>query len=270
VSLGLCVVALIASLLHSFPKFGWSTTQFKFTSESLMINLIDISTVFLIMAIACVFGTSDWIGWIVVAWIYIPKVLVPTEMVFISHKLELYMFGMVCQKWPLPGLQNVKSAVTAYWPIVMVWLLTIKAPDQFGRCDNRVPGTTWERFRWYIIECVLCVCLANGLFKCGDPFHITGALSYWTMFAYTFHVFFARLMPDGWGALLMYALVPVFIVIFQRMQKNARRKRDQKGSPRSNDGGDASRNTTIGASYDVEGPTSDVEGNSGLLEGPTN
>merc|ERR1719174_1996632 len=113
-------------------------------------------------------------------------------------------------------------------------------PDLYGRCDLMPPNTAWERFRWYGIECFLSVCLTTQAFQVGDPYGMVPWLSYWALFAYCFHVAFARVFPIPYGAALTYSTLIVFYALHQwTMPDDPKDDNRSKGQNRLNSGAPA-------------------------------
>ena len=78
-----------------------------------------------------------------------------------------------------------------------------------------LPCCRWERLRWYAEEAVLQLLLLTRTFEASDPCDVCGALGWWALFAFCSHVLFARTLPYPYGAVLVYSLIPLFILAFK-------------------------------------------------------
>merc|ERR1712066_315718 len=117
---------------------------------------------------------------------------------------------MVVQKWPFRWNDLLMMRIREYWLFVLTSLLLLKQPDMTGRCDLDLPGTHWERFRYYAIELVLTLAYVSGAMNTSDSLGLTPWLNKWALFAYVFHVAFHRLLPAPYGSVLTYSFAPVF------------------------------------------------------------
>merc|ERR1719482_233583 len=88
-------------------------------------------------------------------------------------------------------------------------------PDMSGRCDMFPAGTVWERTRHSLGQCILAVAFVTGGMKTDDPYGVTVWLSQWAVFAYVSHVALFRLLGHPNGAVVTFALIVPFYVIYK-------------------------------------------------------
>jgi len=162
--------------------------------------------------LACLYQASDMLAWLLLVFIYVPRIFIPWEGVGYPHNLGLFVWAMVVEAWSIRGRETFTGTVRNYWPLFMILLLLSDSPYYIGRCDLVPPNTSVERLKWYFAECFLSLCLMTGAFRAGDPHGIAAGLNYWALFAYCFHVAFARLLPIPYGAVLTYSVGVVYLI----------------------------------------------------------
>lgn len=166
---------------------------------------------FFLCHLACMLRSNGWMVWIILAFIYINRMAIPYSRGGHSVNVDLFAVGMLVQKVPLQGGAVVARIVREYWPIVFILLLFLSTPGVTGRCDLHPHHYLWERARFYSIELILIVMLISGAFNTSDSKQITGWLNMWALYAYCFHVCWARMFFHPiYGALFTYAAIPVF------------------------------------------------------------
>merc|ERR1711933_138093 len=103
----------------------------------------------------------------------------------------------------------------------MFAILFVSQPTAKGRCDRFPLKTTWQRFRFYSIECVVLIVFCSSALRCGDPYGVAGWLGNWALWAYCFHVAWHRLLPQPWAAIFTFACIPLFYLldVWQKMRK---------------------------------------------------
>lgn len=188
-------------------------------------------------------GGSGWIPWVLLVLIYVSTVVVPFSWGGHAFRAELFLYGMVVFHWPYAGKAKVVSAVREYWPLMLGIMLFTSVPSTTGRCDLNPLNTWWERSRYYTLEAFLLVLLCSGSMNTSDSLNMSGWLNYWALFAFVFHVMFARLLETfqkSYGAILTYAFVPVFYVLLGRKKKNEKGDAIQQDESDSSTGEDAS------------------------------
>mmetsp|Transcript_91304 Transcript_91304/g.185861 ORF Transcript_91304/g.185861 Transcript_91304/m.185861 type:complete len:620 (-) Transcript_91304:135-1994(-) len=173
--------------------------------------LLEIGGLFFLSSLAVLLGTTDMIGWLLLALIYIPRVVFPWNQVGYPHNVQLYVWGMVTESIKLRGSEMIGRTIRCYWMLWLVVLLILFTPGHYGRCDLHPAANYWERFRFYSIECFLSVSFVTGAWKMDDPMKLMEPLGYWAIFAYAFHVAFARVIPAPYGVLSIAAFIPVFM-----------------------------------------------------------
>eukprot|EP00427_Karlodinium_veneficum_P008606 CAMPEP_0169083104 /NCGR_PEP_ID=MMETSP1015-20121227/11900_1 /TAXON_ID=342587 /ORGANISM="Karlodinium micrum, Strain CCMP2283" /LENGTH=545 /DNA_ID=CAMNT_0009143005 /DNA_START=70 /DNA_END=1703 /DNA_ORIENTATION=+ len=165
--------------------------------------------------LACLLDATDILPWLLLAHIFVPRILIPWPRVGFPQNLELFIFAMVAEAWTIRGYQIIRKVVHNYWPIMVFLFMITSVPDYVGRCDLFPPNTCWERLRYYSIEFALCLFLSAGAFNVTDPYAATEWLTYWALYAYCFHVAWARLLPMPYGAVLTFSSVVVFYAVFR-------------------------------------------------------
>merc|ERR1719420_1210765 len=103
-------------------------------------------------------------------------------------------------------------------------------PDMYGRCDLMPPTTVFERLRFYGVEMFLSLFLVTGSIKLGDPHNVTEWLNYWALYAYCFHVAWARLFPIPYGAVLTYGSAIVAYLIWRASSSNSEAAKNIPGA----------------------------------------
>lgn len=168
---------------------------------------------FFLVALACTVRASPWHSWILLAAIYIPRVVSPFAFAGVPHSADLFILGMAMARWRITGKAIIATFVSSYWPLVVTSLVLLLTPGVTGRCDLHPPQTAWLRFRFYFIELVLVVCFVVGAFRVSDPWGWTGWLNTWALFAYVTHVAWHRLLPTPYGAVVTYlTIVPCWLL----------------------------------------------------------
>lgn len=161
-------------------------------------------------SLSCLVGTSGWLGWILVATIFLPRVLVPWPDFGKSHNVELYILGFAVHMQPLRGRRVVARLVQAYWPIFLCLVMLLGMPSLRGQCDLNLLVTYAERFRSYFLEAMILASFACGGFCVSDPCRVAGLLNWWALFAYCSHVALYRLFGSPHGAVITYGcLLPI-------------------------------------------------------------
>mmetsp|Transcript_57737 Transcript_57737/g.137424 ORF Transcript_57737/g.137424 Transcript_57737/m.137424 type:complete len:561 (+) Transcript_57737:85-1767(+) len=150
------------------------------------------------------------LGWILLAFIYLPAVAVPFDLDGFPHLLCLYIFSMVATVLPLSGSNAIASAARAYWPFIFMFLCLLTMPDMFGRCDVHPAGMLWERFRFNMGELTMVILFATGALECNDPFNLISWMGPWSLYAYCFHVCWYRLMGSPAAALITFGSLAPF------------------------------------------------------------
>ena len=68
---------------------------------------------------------------------------VPRVVGFVSfkpgHWCDMFLLGMVVQKWPLVGAATIKDAFAAYWPVLCGLIVMAREPGQHGEQDALPP-----------------------------------------------------------------------------------------------------------------------------------
>jgi len=185
--------------------------------DNIAICLVQVFGTISLCSLACALGTTDMIGWVALAWIFVPRVATYYDNVGYPHNVELYVYGMAVQAWPLRGSKMIVQVVRSYWGLLFYIFLFLSMPSMYGRCDVAPPHTVLERFRFYVIECMLNVIFVSGAMATTDPYHVTPWLNYWALYAYCFHVCWSRLLPVPYGAIATFALIPVFCIGYWKL-----------------------------------------------------
>jgi len=190
------------ALVH-IPESSWFNNLRPLVND-FPITMIQICGAMFLSHVACLFKANDIFPWFLLVHIFLPRIFVPWYQVGFIHNLELFVWGMVAESWGLRGKATITKVVQNYWPMIAFALMIASMPDMFGRCDLMPASTVLERIRFYGIEMALCVILVTGCLKLGDPYNCIEWLSYWALYAYCFHVAWARLLPVPYGATVTY------------------------------------------------------------------
>jgi hypothetical protein len=158
----------------------------------------------------CAPEKTGLIGWYLLAYTYIPMVLIPWDESNFSHCMCLYVIAMVATVWPLRGSQAIATWVRSYWALLLIILMAFSMPDMWGRCDVHPAYATWERLRFNTGEFTVVVCFLTGAFALSDPYDVTTWLGYWALYAYCFHVMWFRLLGCPYGAVVTFSCIPLF------------------------------------------------------------
>merc|ERR1711865_750009 len=121
---------------------------------------------------------------------------------------------MVIQKLPLRWNTKMVELIREYWWFLYTMLLAFKQPESRGRCDQKPLNHTWERVQFYSIEAVLTVLFVSGALNSTDYLKVGNWMNSWALFAFTFHMFFHRLMGHmkPYGVITVFAFLPLFYV----------------------------------------------------------
>eukprot|EP00427_Karlodinium_veneficum_P003454 CAMPEP_0169175106 /NCGR_PEP_ID=MMETSP1015-20121227/65003_1 /TAXON_ID=342587 /ORGANISM="Karlodinium micrum, Strain CCMP2283" /LENGTH=295 /DNA_ID=CAMNT_0009249211 /DNA_START=622 /DNA_END=1505 /DNA_ORIENTATION=- len=145
------------------------------------------------------------IGWLLLAYIYVPSVLIPWDQSGFFHLMALYIFAMVTTVFPLAGSELVSKWVRSYWPFLIMILCLASMPDMWGRCDVHPPYATWERLRLMFGELIMSVCFVTNSFAPDDPYKVISWMGWWSLYAYCFHVMWFRLLGSPYGAVVTFS-----------------------------------------------------------------
>jgi len=194
------------------------------------IAFIQIGGALFLAHLACLFRANDIFPWLLLVHIFLPRIFIPWLKVGFFHNLELFVFAMVAHCWKLKGQRIFQRAAQNYWPILIFFCMIAMMPDAYGRCDLTPPATWHERLRFYGIELCFCLFLVTGSFKVGDPYRVTEWLNYWALYAYCFHVAWARLFPIPYGALLTYSSAAVVYLAWHSAGGKSETAQSSKGA----------------------------------------
>eukprot|EP00971_Amphidinium_carterae_P012028 237343-Amphidinium_carterae.1 len=153
------------------------------------------------------------VGWVLLAFLYIPLILMPFDLDGFPHLIGLYIFSMVAAVKPLTGSDTIRKAAQAYWPFIFMFLCLLAMPDMYGRCDVHPAGLIWERLRFCMGEYIMVVLFATGAFECGDPFNVTGWMGWWSLYAYCFHVCWFRSLGTPVAAVVTFGSILPFYMM---------------------------------------------------------
>jgi hypothetical protein len=174
---------------------------------------------------------TGFIGWLLLAYVYVPQVMIPWDQSAFSHLMALYVFSMVTSVFPLAGTAMISKCVRAYWPFLVMVLCLCSMPDMWGRCDVHPPYATWERLRLSFGELIMAVCFVTNAFAPDDPYKTTVWMGWWSLFAYVFHVMFYRLLGSPYGAVVTFGFIPVFYALRVQFGADGSKKESKaKGS----------------------------------------
>jgi hypothetical protein len=154
---------------------------------------------------------DGWLTWLLLAYIYVPVILFPSKMAYGPQMIMLYLLGFVARCFPFAGSEGYARDVRSYSVLIIVMLTSISMPELLGRCDIYPPLTMWERFRSYFLEAFLATVLLTGAVSASDPHGLLRPLGWWALIAFCTHVMLARILPTPFGAVVEYALIPIFI-----------------------------------------------------------
>eukprot|EP00913_Durusdinium_trenchii_P009554 g8977.t1 len=141
---------------------------------------------------------------------------------------------MVSHQWPLKHKAQVGRWLRCYWPPLVPAFLLNSMAYVSGRCDLHPLNTTWERFRFRFNESVLLTALLCGAFAADDPYKATPWLNLWALYAYCFHVCWARMLPTPYGAVLTYFSLPLFYLL-HKLRRRRRDAHEEPATPESHD-----------------------------------
>eukprot|EP00928_Gymnodinium_smaydae_P072634 TRINITY_DN5596_c0_g1_i1.p1 TRINITY_DN5596_c0_g1~~TRINITY_DN5596_c0_g1_i1.p1 ORF type:complete len:447 (+),score=25.11 TRINITY_DN5596_c0_g1_i1:114-1454(+) len=189
------------------PFWVGFAAAFKDNSTVLVVTLC--GTLFL-CSLSAYLGHNDLLGWILLGYVYVPRVVAPFGWVGFSHLTQLYFVGMAVERGHLRGQQALREFIRAHWPLGVAACLLLSMPAMSGRCDSLPPDTYWERFRFYSVELAFTLALLSGALESADPYGALGWLCKWALYAYCFHEAWQRLCPRPWGAVISYSSAILF------------------------------------------------------------
>ncbi|CAE6965324.1 unnamed protein product [Symbiodinium sp. CCMP2592] len=158
-------------------------------------------------------GKTAWAGWILMVVSYAAHIFVPFSKGGHPLNLDLFVLGMLTYQWPVKFKTELAWLMRQYWPLIFGVLLILSTPEVTGRCDLHPLNTCWERFRFRAIEFVLISALITDALNTSDTFGLTRWLNVWALYAYCFHVAWARMLPLPYGAVVTYASIPFFYLL---------------------------------------------------------
>ena len=141
-----------------------------------------------IVSLVCVYPISDGygaesaVGWMLVCVMYIPRVVGDVRFKP-GHWVDMFVLGLVVQKWPLFGHKKLLMNLKAYAPLALAVLMMAKV-DQSGRCDLHVPYYWFERMRFNLGEGLLVIAFCVGALNAQDPHGVSRWLNWWSLCAF--------------------------------------------------------------------------------------
>eukprot|EP00928_Gymnodinium_smaydae_P072638 TRINITY_DN5596_c1_g1_i7.p1 TRINITY_DN5596_c1_g1~~TRINITY_DN5596_c1_g1_i7.p1 ORF type:complete len:464 (-),score=11.55 TRINITY_DN5596_c1_g1_i7:474-1817(-) len=196
-------------VLPVFDQPFWVGKAAAFKANSTVLGVILGSTWFL-CSLSAYLGHSDLLGWILLAYIYVPRVIVPFPWVGFTHLVQLYFVGVATECRHLRGSQALNRLIRTYWWVIVIYCLLFSMPTMSGRCDVNSPGTYWERSRFYSIELFFTLALLSGALESEDPYGILEWAGKWALYAYCFHFAYEKVFPRPWGAVITYSSAILF------------------------------------------------------------
>jgi hypothetical protein len=181
-------------------------------------GFVIVLTQLFVAALVCWFPISDgngaqsMVGWLLLVVMYLPRIYASVNFKP-GHWIDIFVFGVVVMKWPLTGSSTLKQIFKAYWPFFFALLAFWKEPGQEGRCDVHQPYHWHERLRFNGQESWLLVAFAVGALSAADPYKITRGLNLWSLYAFCTHRFWYHVLPIPYGAVAVYAHIPVFWLV---------------------------------------------------------
>lgn len=174
--------------------------------SNIPLAVVQVAGMFWLCHLACLFMATDLLAWFLLLYIYLPRLLIPYGGVGVPHNVELMIFAMVAQSWKMRGQQQIAGVLQGYWALFMSFLLLMSCADMQGHCDLLPASSIWHRARFYGIELAFCVSLCTESFKVGDPhsFKAIEWLNSWALYAYCFHVAWARMFTQPYGGVFTY------------------------------------------------------------------
>jgi hypothetical protein len=237
------LMTFVAMVLFVFPSLDGNLSfnsrsswldQVSVILSSAPIFVMQVGGLFFLCHLACLYQANGILPWLLLVHIYLPRVFIPWEKVGFFHNMELFIFAMVAESWSVKGRDDIVKCVRNYWPIMAFFCALLCLPALYGRCDLLPPNFWLERLRFYSIELMFALCLCLQAFSLGDPYNVTSWLSKWALFAYCFHVAFARIMPIPYGAVTTFSFVIVFYLVHLI---NARKEKEHKAMKNVNAAG---------------------------------
>ena len=141
-----------------------------------------------IVSLVCVFPISDGygaespLGWMLMIVMYLPRVVGDVRFKP-GHWIDLFVLGLVIQRWPLAGQKRILSSFKAYPPLALAVVMILKV-DQYGRCDLHVPYYWFERLRFNFGEWWMVLAFCVGALNAQDPWGISRWLNWWSLCAF--------------------------------------------------------------------------------------
>ena len=186
--------------------------------------------IFFLVSLTACWGYCSSAGWILILLSYTTHAMIPYNKGGHPLSPDLFLIGMVTYQWPLKYKARVASIWQSYWAIFLAAVLLCSMPSVSGRCDLHPLNTVWERCRFRLVEVVLVTGLVTGAFHADDPHDVTPWMNLWSLYAYCFHVAWARMLPKPYGALLTYGSIPLFYAS-HAMRRRRRDQGDQRDEP---------------------------------------
>jgi hypothetical protein len=166
--------------------YVYDPTESKFYSPSgyvLCLMQLFIASLVCVYPISDGHGAESHLGWILMAVMYIPRVVGDVQFKP-GHWIDMFVLGLIVQKWPLSGYKKLLALFHAYAPLLFALLMMAKVQGQHGRCDLMVPHHWFERLRFNFGEIWLAVAFIVGAFNAKDPYGISRWLNWWSLCEY--------------------------------------------------------------------------------------
>eukprot|EP00438_Fugacium_kawagutii_P011038 Skav204828 [mRNA] locus=scaffold3914:302688:321180:+ [translate_table: standard] len=186
---------------------------------------------FLVSLTAC-WGYCSSAGWILILLSYAFHIIIPYNKGGHPLSPDLYLIGMASWQHVTASWQRISLSDLRPWLgpdealLRCEVILLCSMPQVSGRCDLHPLNSAWERLRFRF---VLVTGLVSGAFRVDDPKGVTPWMNLWSLqlgyrggsavYAYCFHVAWARMLPKPYGAVVTYGSIPLFYIWYERKRR---------------------------------------------------
>mmetsp|Transcript_51890 Transcript_51890/g.117063 ORF Transcript_51890/g.117063 Transcript_51890/m.117063 type:complete len:424 (-) Transcript_51890:100-1371(-) len=155
------------------------------------------------------------------------------------HNVQIFIAGMVCQRFSMFGQREIAVAISSYWPLLIVFSVgALSVPYLHGRKDMWPDPDFIIRSRFTMVEAIFvvsflcCSTPAKPLGDrapvqiCHDPHNVLGWLGRWALLAYLAHEGLLRTIPRPVNYFCVYGSALFFWI--EETRRLRKRRLDSK------------------------------------------
>jgi len=160
------------------------------------------------------------------------------------HNVQIFIAGLVCQRFSMWGQREIAVTVASYWPLLIVFPVgALSVPYLHGRKDMWPDEDLTIRTRFTLVEAIFVVsflCCGTPskplgerapVQLCHDPHNVLGWLGRWALVAYMAHEGLLRTIPRPINYFCVYGAAALFWLEEVRRRPRRSPYEDDKSFP---------------------------------------